>query len=82
MADEEPFYSPTRRPPAPRQPLRGEPLWEVRKDHVTWALAGLFSYAVGFPRGIASPAGRYGDGQRADIGDPRDRAGSAGTFAA
>lgn len=36
MSDE-PFYSPTRKPAAPRQPKPGEPLWQLRKDHVTWS---------------------------------------------
>ena len=35
MSDE-PFYSPTYRPP-PRKPKPGEPLWELRKDHQTWS---------------------------------------------
>jgi hypothetical protein len=35
MADEKPFYSPNRPPPAPRQPRPGEQVWQLRKaDHV------------------------------------------------
>jgi hypothetical protein len=30
------FYSPNYRPP-PRVPRPGEPLWSIRKDHVTWS---------------------------------------------
>jgi hypothetical protein len=35
MADDF-FFSPNRVVPA-RLPRRGEPLWELRKDHVTWS---------------------------------------------
>jgi len=36
MSDQ-PFYSPELRPPAPQKPSPGEPLWTLRKDHVTWS---------------------------------------------
>ena len=37
MSDE-PFYSPNRKPPPPRQPRPpGEPVWEFRVNHVTWS---------------------------------------------
>jgi hypothetical protein len=31
------FYRPNRPPTPPRQPKPGEPLWELRHDHVTWS---------------------------------------------
>jgi hypothetical protein len=31
------FYRPNRPPRPPRQPTPGEPLWELRQDHVTWS---------------------------------------------
>jgi hypothetical protein len=31
------FYRPNRQPPPPRVPRPGEPLWSLRKDHVTWS---------------------------------------------
>jgi hypothetical protein len=37
MSDE-PFYTPGKKPPPPRQPRpAGEPLWECRHNHVTWS---------------------------------------------
>ena len=36
MADE-PFYSPTRKPPPPRKPQPGEWLWVLVKDNATWS---------------------------------------------
>jgi hypothetical protein len=38
MSDDEPFYSPNRKPtPAVRKPIATEPLWELRKGHVVWS---------------------------------------------
>jgi hypothetical protein len=39
MTDDEPFYTPGRKPTPPPhyRPAIVERLWEVRKDHVTWA---------------------------------------------
>ena len=31
------FYLPNRPPVAPRQPKPGEPIWELRRHHVTWS---------------------------------------------
>jgi hypothetical protein len=37
MPDDEPFYSPTYKPPPPRQPRPGEFLWEFRgENHHTY----------------------------------------------
>ena len=35
MTPDDPFYSPTYRP-VPRKPRAAEPLWELRRDGVTW----------------------------------------------
>ena len=35
MADD-PFYAPNRKPPPPRVPWAGEPLWSVRVNGATW----------------------------------------------
>lgn len=37
MTDDAPWYAPLLKPPAPVVPRAGEPLWEVRQDHVTWS---------------------------------------------
>lgn len=34
---DDPWFSPTWKPPAPRQTRHGEPLWELRKDHHTYS---------------------------------------------
>lgn len=34
---DDPFYRPSHRAPAPRQPKPGEPLWNLPHEHVAWS---------------------------------------------